>query len=509
MNKHILIIGAGPGGLTAGMILANRGFKVTIIEKEAEVGGRNSAIKIDGYTFDTGPTFLMMNFILDEMFKMAGKDIKDYLDVKKLDPMYRLKFDDVTFLPTNKREEMKKKISEMSPGDEKGYDKFLAKEKVRFEKMYPCLQIDYSYIWKFLNPNLIKAFPFLSLGKSLFSNLGRYFSKEKLKLSFTFQSKYLGMSPWECPAAFTLIPYVEHKYGIYHVMGGLNQISHAMKKIFLEKGGALHLNTKVESLVLEGKSVKGVKTDKGEIIQADETIINADFAYAMSKLIDDKKRSKYSDKNLKKKKYSCSTFMLYLGVDKKYDIPHHNIFFAEDYRTNIDDIFNTKRLTDDMSFYVQNACATDPSLAPNGCSTIYVLVPIANTDSSIDWNKEKNTYREKVLDALEKRTELKDIRQHIKTEKVITPENWQNDYNIFFGATFNLAHNILQMMYFRPHNKLEDLDNCYLVGGGTHPGSGLPTIYESGRITSNMISKKYGIKYEKVSLKNKYDEQTD
>ncbi|MBN1621815.1 MAG: phytoene desaturase [Endomicrobiales bacterium] len=505
MKKHILIIGAGPGGLTAGMILAHRGFKVTIVEKEAEVGGRNASIKMDGYTFDTGPTFLMMNFILDEMFKLAGKQTKDLLDIRKLSPMYRLKFDDVTFLPTNDHQEMKKRIKEMYPGNENGYDVFLKKEKLRFEKMYPCLQIDYSYIWKFLNINLLKALPYLSLGESLFGNLGNYFDKEKLRLSFTFQSKYLGMSPWECPAAFTLIPYVEHKYGIYHVMGGLNQISHAMKKVFLENGGTLHLKTKVESLITEGKKAKGAKTEKGDIINADEVVINADFAYAMSNLIDEKKRSKYSNGNLKKKKYSCSTFMLYMGLDKKYDIPHHNIFFANDYLSNIEEIFNSRKLTADMSFYVQNACTTDPSLAPEGCSTIYVLVPVANTDSNIDWDNEKSSYREKVINAITTRTELKDIKEHIKVEKIVTPQDWQNSYNIFFGATFNLAHNIMQMMYFRPHNKFEELDNCYLVGGGTHPGSGLPTIYESGRITSNMISKKYGVSFENVSLKSNYE----
>lgn len=505
INKHILIVGAGPGGLTAGMILANRGFKVTVLEKESEVGGRNAAISIDGYTFDTGPTFLMMNFILDEMFVMAGKNVSDYLEVKKLDPMYRLKFNDTSFLPANNHEEMKRKISDLYPGNEKGYTTFLDKEKIRFEKMYPCLQIDYSYIWKFLHPNLIKAFPYLSLGKSLFQSLGDYFNKENLKLSFTFQSKYLGMSPWECPAAFTLIPYVEHKYGIYHVMGGLNKISHAMKKVFIENGGTLKLSTKAESLMFSGKKVTGVTTDSGETIYADEVVLNADFAYAMNTLANNNKRKKYSDKNLKKKKYSCSTFMLYLGVDKKYDIPHHNIFFANDYKTNIEDIFNNKKLSTDMSFYIQNASITDPSLAPDGCSTIYALVPVANKDSNIDWKKEKTTYKNMILDAIVQRTELKDIRKHIKVEKIITPDNWQSDYNVFYGATFNLAHNILQMLYFRPHNKFEEFDNCYLVGGGTHPGSGLPTIYESGRITSNMISKKYGVEYEKVDLKQNYE----
>ncbi|MBN1622462.1 MAG: phytoene desaturase [Endomicrobiales bacterium] len=503
-KKKIVIVGAGPGGLTAGMLLASRGFDVTVFEREDDVGGRNRSIKSEGYTFDTGPTFLMMQFILEEIFEMTNRKASDYIKIVKLDPMYRLKFDDFEFLPTNNKETMKKRIKSLFPGNENGLDKFHEKEKVRFEKMYPCLQLDYSYIYKFFHPNLLKALPYLSLGQSLFNNLGKYFNKEKLKLSFTFQSKYLGMSPWECPAAFTLIPYIEHTYGIYHVIGGLNQISQAMKRVIEEEGGKVVLNARVRELLIESNKTRGVVLENGEKVSADEVVVNADFAYAMANMVRDGVLKKYSIKNLKRKKYSCSTFMLYLGVDKKYDIPHHNIFFAKDYRSNIEDIFNRKKLSDDMSFYIQNACVSDSTLAPNGCSTIYVLVPVANMDSNIDWDKEKKVYRDKIINEIVRRTEMKDIENHIKFEKVITPDEWQDDYNIFFGATFNLAHGLFQMLYFRPHNKFEELDNLYIVGGGTHPGSGLPTIYESGRISSNMISKKYGVKYKNSSLKEKY-----
>ncbi|MBN1823183.1 MAG: phytoene desaturase [Endomicrobiales bacterium] len=494
LKKKVIIVGAGPGGLTAGMLLSHRGFDVEIIEKEKQVGGRNAAIELGGYTFDTGPTFLMMNFILEEMFEMAGRKLEDYVTVKRLEPMYRLNFGDFEFLPVTDREEMKKRIEKLFPGNASGYDKFLKREKARYEKMYPCLKVDYSNWRTLLSKNLLKALPYLSLGRSLFGNLGDYFRPENLKLSFTFQAKYIGMSPWECPAAFTMIPYIEHSFGVYHVMGGLNRISHAMKKVVEEEGGRVRLGVRVIKLLVEKGKAKGVELDSGERLFADEVIINADFAHAMSTLAEAGVLKKYSRENLSKKRYSCSTFMLYLGLDKKYDIPHHNIFFSSEYRKNIEDIFYNKKLSDNMSFYVQNACVTDPSLAPQGGSTIYVLVPVANNTAAIDWETEKAAYREKVLDALAKRTELKDIKRHIKVEKVIMPQDWENSYNVYLGATFNLAHNLAQMMYFRPHNKFEEIGNCWLVGGGTHPGSGLPTIYESGRITSGMISSKYGVK---------------
>jgi phytoene desaturase len=233
----------------------------------------------------------------------------------------------------------------------------------------------------------------------------------------------------------------------------------------------------------------------GEEILADEVIINADFAHSMSSLFSRGQLKKYSKENLKKKKYSCSTFMLYLAVDKIYNAPHHNIYFANDYKKNVEDIFENKILSEDNSFYIQNPIVTDKSLAPEGKSGLYVLVPVPNNSGSVDWEKEKETFAQNILAQIEKRTEFTDLKNHILEMKIHTPDTWQNDYNVFFGATFNLAHNLTQMLYFRPHNEFEEVGNCYLVGGGTHPGSGLPTIYESGRITSEMICKKYEVDF--------------
>jgi phytoene desaturase len=477
------------------MILAKRGFDVKIFEKEAVPGGRNAPIKKDGFTFDTGPTFLMMEYILREIFLEAGKKVDDYVDIKRLEPMYLLKFKDKDVMISADTAAMKSEIAKHFPGNEDSLEKFIKKETEKYNAMIPCLQKEYTKPWHFFRWDFIKALPKLQLDKSLWQNLSLYFKPEDLKICFTFQAKYLGMSPFECPAAFTMIPFVEHRFGIYHVMGGLNKISEGMTKAFLELGGKIEFNCEVKELILEGKSIKGVRLEDGREVFADDTVINADFAYAMSSIAGNAGLKKYSTENLKKKRYSCSTFMLYLGMKKKYNVPHHNIIFAEDYKKNIKEIFAHGKPSEDMSAYIQNASITDPSLAPEGKSTLYILVPCPNKQADNDWTKIKEDYKNKVLDMIERRTELKDIRQNIETEIVYTPDDWEKKHNVFFGATFNLSHNLMQMLYFRPRNEFEELSNCFLTGGGTHPGSGLPTIYESARITSNLISDKHGVKY--------------
>jgi len=497
-EKHIVIVGAGPGGLCAGMLLSRRGFKVSIFEKNQEVGGRNRPIRMDGFVFDTGPTFLLMKYILDEIFQLCDKRSEDYLEFIKLDPMYRLLFSDRAVDVYSDREKMRAELQQSFPEGSTGFDKYLKKEGERFRKLYPCIKRDYSSLKSFFSLDLIKALPYLALNHSVFSNLGRYFKEEKMRLVFSFQSKYLGMSPWECPALFTMLAYLEHEYGIYHVKGGLNKIAQAMAKVIVEQGGTIHTNTPVESLIIENKAVLGVRLNNGTEVFADEVVVNADFAYAMSQLVKPGVLKKHSPERLKKLEYSCSTFMLYLGLNKRYDIPHHTIVFAEDYNTNIGNIFRKKTLTKDFSFYVHNASITDDSLAPEGKSSLYILVPMPNNESGIDWEKTCADMREQVLDTLGKRMGMTDLREQIVCEKIITPATWATEENVFLGATFSLSHKFSQLLYWRPHNKFEELDQCYLVGGGTHPGSGLPTIYESARISSNLICQKHGVSYTEV-----------
>ncbi|MEM3342475.1 MAG: phytoene desaturase family protein [Thermoplasmata archaeon] len=430
----------------------------------------------------------MMKYVLDKMFELAGSRADNYLTFKKLDPMYRLGFKNKEIKMVSDHKKMAKEIERLFPGNAKGFYRYIKNEAMKFKHLAPCLERPYLSFFDLIDDPFLKAMPYLELHRTVYQSLSRYFNDELLKLCFTFQSKYLGMSAWECPAAFSMIAYVEHEFGIYHVTGGLNRISEAMARVAEEKGAKIHLKTKVEKITNSGKKVTGIVLSDGTKIEADYVIVNADFSHAVLNLMDPQFTKKYSPARLSKKKYSCSTFMLYLCVDKVYDIPHHNIFFAEKYRENVDDIFKNLKLSDEISFYIQNPSLIDETLAPKGCSTIYVLEPVPNLRAGIDWKKEKIPFREKVIKAIETRTELNDIREHIISEAIITPEDWQNDYNVYIGATFDLGHNIPQMLYFRPPNKFECFDNMYLVGGGTHPGSGLPTIYESGKITANLIT---------------------
>lgn len=493
---HVVIVGAGPGGLVCAMILAHRGCRVTVVEAKDDLGGRNSELRTGNFSHDLGPTFLMMRPILDEMFEETGRASDDYLDFVRLEPMYRLVFDDVTLDVTTDRARMKAQIETAFPGWGAHLDDFLMKEKKRFAKVYPCLQKDYSYWWRLFSPTLLKAMPHLNFGRSVFDTLGDYFDPERLRICFTFQAKYLGMSPWDCPAAFTILPYIEHAYGVYHVQGGLNRISHALAKVAEEEGAEVRLGARVRRVVTNGKAASGVELEDGEVIDADEVVLNADFGHAATTLFDADVLRKYTAAKLPKRRFSCSTFMLYLGLDTRYDhLAHHSIFFAGDYRKNLDEITRTKTLSADPSFYVRNASVTDPNLAPPGQSAIYVLVPVPNNKSTIDWSRERDGFRDRVLDAMEKRAGMTDLRGHIVAERVITPADWADEYQVYLGATFNLAHDILQMMYFRPHNRFEEVKHTWLVGGGTHPGSGLPTIFESGRITANMLCRTHHIPF--------------
>jgi phytoene desaturase len=389
---------------------------------------------------------------------------------------------------------MKATLEAFSPGSFNGYLKYLDKESRKYDQLIPCLQMPYGRIRDFFSWQLISSIPYLDAHTSIYNVLARYFDDDDTRIAFTFQAKYIGMSPWEAPGTFSIISYIEHGGGIYHVMGGLNQLSQGMARAAREDGAEIRTSTPVRRILIENRTAVGVELLDGTVERADYVVINADFAQAMTRLVAAEKRRKWTDAYLASRRYSCSTFMLYLGMKRRYDdIPHHSIVFAEDYRQNIDDIVRTGRLSHDTSFYVQNASITDASLAPAGKSTLYVLVPVPNNKHGIDWQKEVGPFRERVLNLLETRGGYKQLRSNIEVERLITPADWEQRLDVYNGATFNLAHNVGQMLYFRPHNEFEEFRNCYLVGGGTHPGSGLPTIYESGRISAELIFKRDGV----------------
>jgi len=504
-GKTVVIVGAGPGGLSAAMMLAHRGFQVTVLEKADRVGGRNAELKVGDYSFDTGPTFLHQKFTLDEIFAETGRKTEDYMDCIQLHPMTKLSWGELSMESTCDEEQMAENIAKVFPGNEDGYRRFMADHAEKLRKIYPCLQRPYHKLTAYMSKVLLRVVPYIATTKSVVDVLDEYFTDDRLKLAFTFQAKYLGMSPWKCPALFSILSYTEYKYGIYHVQGGLCKISEGMARAAQEDGAEIRLSTSVKEVCFDGKTAKGVILENGEMLEADHVMMNADYAHAMVNLMNGQSKP---EKAMEGKKYSCSTFMLYLGLDKIYqDEPHHHILFADDYHKNVEDIQGEKIVSDDMSIYVRNSSVLDPKVAPEGHSQLYILVPTINLRHGNDWEKTKQEYRNKVLQRIEERTGMKDLREHIVAERILTPKDWRDECDVFMGATFNLAHTIDQMLYLRPHNKMQGYENLFLVGGGTHPGSGLPTILESGRISTNLICDEEQLEYSRVDLAPKFLQQ--
>ncbi|MHC4885556.1 MAG: phytoene desaturase family protein [Planctomycetota bacterium] len=285
MKKRVAVVGAGPGGLTAAMLLAHRGFEVSIFERQDRIGGRNGRLSLGDYHFDIGPTFLMMTFILREVFEGAGRNLDDYLKITSLNPMYSLNFPGVTIEPTADHAAMREQIERLFPGEGEGFDRFLAKEKARYDHMSPCLQKPYGTLGSLFSSTLLKAVPHLSVGKTLYEVLAGYFKSEILRISFTFQAKYIGMSPWNCPGLYAMLPYVEHDFGVDHVEGGLSEISAAMARAVEEEGGTIRLSTPVKQVATDGDGVaRGVMLEDGSVENFDAVVLNADFGYAASEL---------------------------------------------------------------------------------------------------------------------------------------------------------------------------------------------------------------------------------
>ena len=492
-RRTVVIVGGGPGGLASAMLLAHKGFRVTLLEKEPEVGGRSGAVTLGDYRFDIGSTLLLMKFILDEIFAGVGKRPEDYLQFAPLDPMYRLDFKERSLTLSSRFEENLREIERVFPGNAAGYRRFARDEQRRLERLYPCLQQSFSSPLSLLRPSVLGALPHVGLFSSVFDEMGRYFDHDDLKMALSFQTAYLGMAPWDCPGGFAIIPYVEHAYGIYHVMGGLNQICLAMKHIATEFGAEIRTGTAVEQVLVNGRRCTGVRLADGSTLAADEVVIASDFAWSMERLFAPGVLRTWTPQRLARKRYSCSTFMLYLGLDTIYPTPHHNFIFADDYRREMSALFTDGGLSDDVSLYVCNPSVTDPGLAPPGHSALYVLALVANNAAAIDWETQRERFYAHVLDRLEQRAGLHGLREHIREERVITPQDWEERLHIYRGAAFNLAHSLDQLLYVRPRNRFDEFDNCYLAGGGTSPGSGFPTILESARITSNLLCAAHGL----------------
>lgn len=487
MSHRVLIIGARPGGLATALLLAKAGKAVTIFEKAAQVGGRTSAIEGQGFRFDLGPTFFLYPQILDEIFAEVGRDLRHEVPMKRLDPQYRLVFGaGGELLCTSDLERMVAEVAKLAPADAPQFRRFMSDNRVKLQKFAPCLQTPFSSWTDLLTLRLLAVLPYLKPWKSLHAELAGYFRDPRLQLAFTFQSKYLGMSPFQCPSLFSILSFLEYEYGIWHPIGGCNALTRGMARVAAELGVTLRLNEPVEEILFEGRRAVGVRTAAGET-RADAVVVNADFGHAMTTLVPNRLRRRWTDASIARKRFSCSTFMLYLGIEGRCDqLQHHNIYVARDYRRNLDEIEHQHVLTEDPSFYVENPCHTDETMAPAGHSALYVLVPVSHQHPNIDWNQERARYRQVAFRQLAK-LGLTDLERRIRFERVVTPLEWETKVGIYRGATFNLAHNLGQMLHLRPRNRFDEFERMYLVGGGTHPGSGLPVIFESARISARLL----------------------
>jgi len=500
----VAIIGAGPGGLATAMLLAAKGIKVTVYEAAPAIGGRTTRLSLDDgddrYTFDTGPTFFLMPYVLDEIFAACGRRLMDYVNLTRLDPMYRLVMgrqgqSPITINCTQDVQAMSAQISrEIDPHDGPAFAAFIADNRRKLTAFEPVLRKPFRSFLDLLDPKLLAALPHLGPTRSVYGDLTRRFKSEYTKLITSFQSKYLGMSPMKCPSLFTILPFIEYEYGVWHPQGGCNALMAGMARVCDELGVEIRCSEPVERIGFAGRRAESVTTSRGTF-RHDHIVINADASYAIKNLIPASLRTGlfgWSDRKLDSMGYSCSTYMLYLGLNGKLNLPHHTIYISERYQQNLADISDNGVLSHDPSVYACNTAATDHTMAPDGKSALYVLVPTPNMrDGKIDWATQGPALRQQALARISTLAG-RDIAPMIRAERIYTPETWRG-MNINFGATFNLAHNLTQMLMLRPQHELAGVEHVWLAGGGTHPGSGLPVIFLSAQIAASKLAQRLGI----------------
>tara|TARA_R110002020_G_scaffold369094_2_gene580864 strand:+ start:2379 stop:3911 length:1533 start_codon:yes stop_codon:yes gene_type:complete len=486
-RPHAIVIGAGFGGLAAAVRLGARGYRVTVLEKLDGPGGRASQFRQDGFTFDAGPTIVTAPFIFDELWALCGRKLSDDVALVPLNPFYTVRFDDGDEFRVNGDEAfMEAEVAKVSPGDVAGYRRYLAESERCFQTGFLGM-IDRAYLTLGSMAGALPGLVMRRAERSIHKLVSKYIKNEKLRQALSFHPLFIGGNPMRSSGVLSLISYLEREYGVHYAMGGTHALVKGIAGLIAGQGGVIRTGVEVAEITVEGRRATGVRLANGERIPAAIVVSNADGGWTYTRLLANYPRKRWTDAKVDRARYSMSLFVWYFGVDRRYDdVDHHTVMLGKRYAELLHDIFDAKLLADDFSLYLYRPTATDPSVAPEGCDTFYVLSPVPNLDASIDWSEAAEPYRRKIQAYLEA-TLLPGLGDHLVTSKLVTPVHFRDSLLSVKGAAFGMEPIITQLAWFRPHNRSEELENLYLVGAGTHPGAGLPGVVSSAKILDKVV----------------------
>ena len=490
-----LVVGAGFGGLAAAIRLSAMGYRVQVLEKLDGPGGRAYVRRQDGFTFDGGPTIITVPFLFEELWGLCGRKLSDDIDLRLMDPFYRVRFDDGThFDYSGDPERMRAEVARVSPDDVAGFDKFVAEADLCYQLGFEalgCKAFDSIF-------DLLAALPSMArmrAWRTMHGLVASYFKHPKLRMAMSLQTLLIGGNPFSVTGVYSLINALERRYGVYSAMGGTGAIVQGMVNLLQARGVPLRCNAEVKRIMVEDGRATGVQLATGEQLSADIVVCNSDTAWTYRNLVAPEHRRHWTDQRIERGRYSMSLFVGYFGTDRQYtDVPHHTMVLGPRYEGLLNDIFRHHRLADDFSLYLHRPSATDPSVAPSGCDTFYVLSPVPHLQSGTDWAQQAEPYRQAVCRRLEE-TLLPGLSQHVISSHVMTPQNFQDDLLSFKGAAFGLEPLLLQSAWFRPHNRSEDVENLFMVGASTHPGAGVPGVLMSAKALQTVVPQLHGSKH--------------
>jgi len=485
VEKNIIVVGSGFGGLAAAALLGRNGYQVTVIEKNEQVGGRASVWKKDGFVFDMGPSWYLMPDVFEKFFAEFGKKPTDYMDLVRLDPAYRVFFSTHDSVDISKNLQKNLDLFEtLEPGAKEKMKEYLEKSQYEYDiAMRDFIYKDYKHLTDFFKPKLIVEGTKLHMFEKLDSYAKRYFHSEKIRQILEYTIVFLGGSPYDSPALYSLMSHVDFNLGVWFPKGGIGQLVHAMFTLAKEQGVSFVLNEPVKKIQISQAKATGVITEK-KTYDADSVIVNADYAWADTHLIE-KKYQSYSNHYWEKRKIAPSAYLLFLGLDKPIKkFVHHNLYFHPQWGQHFDDIFKKCQWPKSFSYYVSCISKTDPMAAPKGCENVFVLVPVAPGLEDTDDIRE--IYFNKTIDHMEKLAG-ENIRDHIIVKRIFAHNDFSQRYNAYKGTALGLAHTLKQTAIFRPRHQSKKVKNLYFTGHYNHPGIGVPMVIISSQILADVI----------------------